>query len=332
MLFKTYEEPNVAKFEAQIELIEKHLLRLRRNQLEPASIAELIEDLKQNLTDTGFYTLGDLNEMPSDARFYFAYLPTCIASSMMMELITRNHPSSPDLLKLLDQTMPVIVERRFMGHGYGRYRGFLKCLTLFDKDTVAKFLQAHRRDYSPFAHLWRRVPMILREIMESDFSWMADEAEKKEAARLLEQLSGHKKYYIAYGSNMDVRRMRSRCPDSEFVATAVLDGYKLNFRDNGGGNCYATLDKSIGDSTPVVIWRISRQDEIKLDRYEGVRYDCYYKTELSLKLNDSTISGLCYLVDERRPAGRPPADYADILKRAYQNFAFNETDLLELIQ
>lgn len=148
---------------------------------------------------------------------------------------------------------------------------------------------------------------------------------------MLEELSGPKKYYIAYGSNMDMNQMKFRCPDSEFVATAVVEGYKLNFRDNGGGHCYATLDKSDGDSTPVVIWRISRQDEVKLDRYEGIRYDCYYKTELSLMLDDSLITGLCYLVDERRRAGIPPENYANTLRQAYQKFDFDETDLLELI-
>ena len=36
-----------------------------------------------------------------------------------------------------------------------------------------------------------------------------------------------KRYYLAYGSNLNVRQMRDRCPDARVVGTAVLKNCRL---------------------------------------------------------------------------------------------------------
>ena len=38
-----------------------------------------------------------------------------------------------------------------------------------------------------------------------------------------------KKYYFAYGSNMNHKQMKSRCPDSHFLKRAYLEGYKFAY-------------------------------------------------------------------------------------------------------
>ena len=35
--------------------------------------------------------------------------------------------------------------------------------------------------------------------------------------------------YFAYGANMDVEKMTTRCPGAKFVGCAVLRGYRLAF-------------------------------------------------------------------------------------------------------
>ena len=49
------------------------------------------------------------------------------------------------------------------------------------------------------------------------------------------------KLYFAYGSNMNLNQMAFRCPDAEVVESVRLEGYRLAFRTNGGGNGVATI-------------------------------------------------------------------------------------------
>ena len=40
----------------------------------------------------------------------------------------------------------------------------------------------------------------------------------------------HKRYYIAYGSNLSVDQMAGRCPDARIAGMAVLQDWKLVFK------------------------------------------------------------------------------------------------------
>ena len=71
------------------------------------------------------------------------------------------------------------------------------------------------------------------------------------------------KYYIAYGSNLSVEQMKIRTPDAVIVGTSILKDWRLLFRQ------FATIKKCKGYSVPVLVWKISGQDEKSLDRYEG---------------------------------------------------------------
>ena len=71
------------------------------------------------------------------------------------------------------------------------------------------------------------------------------------------------KFYLAYGSNLSRAQMKIRTPDAEIVGTGTLYGWRLLFRQ------YATIKKSGSYKTPVLVWKISEQDEKNLDRYEG---------------------------------------------------------------
>ena len=38
------------------------------------------------------------------------------------------------------------------------------------------------------------------------------------------------KYYFAYGSNLNLKQMKIRCPEFKHVKNITLDGYRLIFR------------------------------------------------------------------------------------------------------
>ena len=64
------------------------------------------------------------------------------------------------------------------------------------------------------------------------------------------------KYYLAYGSNLDMERMGKRCPYAVVVGTTEIKGYRLLFKKSKTG-CYATIEQDANESVPAVVWKLS---------------------------------------------------------------------------
>ena len=62
-----------------------------------------------------------------------------------------------------------------------------------------------------------------------------------------------KRYYIAYGSNLNIRQMRMRCPHATILGTANLKGWELLFKGSKTGS-YLTIEECESGTVPVVIW------------------------------------------------------------------------------
>ena len=77
-----------------------------------------------------------------------------------------------------------------------------------------------------------------------------------------------KRYYIAYGSNLNVKQMKMRCPGATILGTTKLKNYELLFKGSKTGS-YLTIEKKEGSTVPVVIWEVTERDEKYIDRYEG---------------------------------------------------------------
>lgn len=84
-----------------------------------------------------------------------------------------------------------------------------------------------------------------------------------------------KRYYIAYGSNLNIRQMRMRCPHARVIGTAVIKDYELLFKGSLTG-AYLTIEPKKGGEVPVAAWEVTESDEAALDRYEGFP-TFYYK-------------------------------------------------------
>jgi len=76
------------------------------------------------------------------------------------------------------------------------------------------------------------------------------------------------KYYIAYGSNLNINQMKRRCPTARVIGTGFIEDYELLFKGSKTGG-YLTIEKAEGKSLPVAIWKVTELDEQALDRYEG---------------------------------------------------------------
>ena len=89
-----------------------------------------------------------------------------------------------------------------------------------------------------------------------------------------------KRYYIAYGSNLNIRQMMRRCPESRVIGTGTLNGWELLFKGSKTG-AYLTIEQKPDGTVPVAVWEVSERDERNLDIYEGYP-TFYYKKEMIL--------------------------------------------------
>ena len=137
----------------------------------------------------------------------------------------------------------------------------------------------------------------------------------------------NKKYYIAYGSNLNVRQMAWRCPFAEVAGIATLHDYRLLFRGSKSG-AYLTIEPYPGAEVPVGIWEISDSDERSLDRYEGFP-DFYYKRTLRVTMDNiltgdqKKVEAMVYIMHEDRPLAIPSDEYLQTCGAGYCDFGFD---------
>ena len=81
--------------------------------------------------------------------------------------------------------------------------------------------------------------------------------------------------YIAYGSNMSEKRMRSRCPSARLITKGYLNDMTLCF------HYYADIEPAHDYATPAVLWDIPVAEVERLDREEGVP-EHYQKEQIKL--------------------------------------------------
>ena len=139
-----------------------------------------------------------------------------------------------------------------------------------------------------------------------------------------------KKYYIAYGSNMDEQQMAVRCRDAGLVGTGFIQGYELLFKGSLTG-CYATIEPKEESTVPVTVWAISKADEKRLDRYEGFP-TFYYKKDIEVQMKDGAITGLVYIMHEDRHCGMPFPWYYEQMERDYRKFGFDRAILKKALE
>ena len=139
-----------------------------------------------------------------------------------------------------------------------------------------------------------------------------------------------KRYYAAYGSNLNLKQMKVRCPDVKAVGTAVIEGYELLFKGSKTGS-YLTIEPSVRNQVPVGIFEVSPADEKALDRYEGFPV-FYYKKEMKLPVKlangkKKNMKVFVYIMDETRELGLPTLYYVETCLEGYKDFGFDKKHL-----
>lgn len=127
-----------------------------------------------------------------------------------------------------------------------------------------------------------------------------------------------RRFYIAYGSNLNIAQMAFRCPDAKPVGTSTLNNYRLVFQGQPH-NAHANVIPAKGYQVPVAIWEISPQDEKMLDRYEGVKGGYYYKDYMPVSIEGKTYDALIYIMTPHN-YGIPSDYYLSTIVTGYKDF------------
>ena len=142
-----------------------------------------------------------------------------------------------------------------------------------------------------------------------------------------------KRYYIAYGSNLNILQMRWRCPSARIIGTSELVDWRLLFKGSKTG-AYLTIEQEPGYRVPVAVWEVSPADEAALDRYEGFP-NFYYKREMDLDIVGIKSKKVrrrnvfVYIMHEDRPLGIPSMSYVRVCAEGYDDFRFDLDYLLD---
>ena len=135
-----------------------------------------------------------------------------------------------------------------------------------------------------------------------------------------------KRYYIAYGSNLNITQMKFRCPHARIIGTSVVPDYELLFKGSKTGS-YLTIEPKAGANVPVAVWETTAEDELALDRYEGYP-TFYYKAEMNLPIVGIKSGKVrkrdvyVYIMHEERQIGMPSLRYIQTCLEGYRVFHF----------
>ena len=121
-------------------------------------------------------------------------------------------------------------------------------------------------------------------------------------------------YYIAYGSNLNFKLMRSRCPRAKPVF--YLNGIRVNklFRWRLVFNRCANIIKDNKSFVPIGLWKITKHCEKELDIYEN--FPILY-SKIYLKYN--SIKTMTYIMNSNKIL-RPSSTYMKLIYQGYKDF------------
>lgn len=126
--------------------------------------------------------------------------------------------------------------------------------------------------------------------------------------------------YFAYGSNLNVERMKGRCPRAIPLGNFYLRDARLVFR--GVADCIYLP----GAVCPGGLWSITEECEEALDRYEGFKKSSpssglYYKEIVEICNADGEVSAELMIYRMNSSGIFPPSQlYLDTIAQGYRDF------------
>jgi len=128
--------------------------------------------------------------------------------------------------------------------------------------------------------------------------------------------ANHPRYYIAYGSNLNVLQMQWRCSTAEPVRAFELRDWKLVF------SRVATVEPCKGAKVPVAVWKVKPLDTASLDSYEGYP-NLYGKNYLRVNVGKRKVTAFMYTLNDPYNVEPPTRSYYQTIAEGYDEFGMN---------
>ena len=132
-----------------------------------------------------------------------------------------------------------------------------------------------------------------------------------------------KRFYLAYGSNLNLRDMSYRCKKAIPIGSTVLTNYRLVYKGSADGYAYLTIEPSKDSLVPVGIFNISFFDELRLNKYEGYP-ELYYKEHFPINIANKEARALIYIMKNNFDYHLPNDQYIDTCMMGYDYFGFDK--------
>ena len=136
--------------------------------------------------------------------------------------------------------------------------------------------------------------------------------------------------FAAYGAGVNRAEMAKHCPTAKLIGSAELKNYRLSFRGNKA-SAVATIEKAKSGSVPALLWEISPQDELALDRWVGVP-ELYRKSTIKVRRDGALVETLIYILISGKPQNKPSAFYYSTLLEGYRTAGFDAEILKTAVQ
>jgi cation transport regulator ChaC len=117
--------------------------------------------------------------------------------------------------------------------------------------------------------------------------------------------------HFAYGSNMDLRMMKRRCPGAGVVGGAVLRDHRFIITKDG----YASVAAARGTLVHGLLWRVTPRDLAALNAYENIEAGLYRAASLPVQAAGRAVRALVYVSRSGVP-GRPRLGYMELVAAA----------------
>jgi gamma-glutamylcyclotransferase (GGCT)/AIG2-like uncharacterized protein YtfP len=99
----------------------------------------------------------------------------------------------------------------------------------------------------------------------------------------------------------------------------------------GNGGAVATIEPKRGGCVPALLWRISPDDEARLDHYEGYPH-LYRKEKIRVRHDEKWITAMVYVMNEGYSLGLPSEYYLKTILEGYMEFSFDSAILCNAIE
>ena len=124
--------------------------------------------------------------------------------------------------------------------------------------------------------------------------------------------------YFAYGSNMSVAQMATRCPSAACRGNASLAGHDFLINCRGFGTIVPDAQSTVHG----LLWTLTDPDIASLDEYEGIAVGHYRKEHFAVSFSGQTVLAMLYVATDPSP-GIPEPAYIELIVAAATTRGFS---------